>query len=45
MPKWTVCAKCKAELKPHERSEPYCDRCLRLNQTQPTLSANPGKVP
>lgn len=35
--KFTVCLLCKQELKPHERAEGYCDACLRVRQTQPTM--------
>lgn len=31
------CVICAGALKPHERAEQFCDRCLRAAQTQPIL--------
>ena len=34
------CHVCGGELKPHERAEQFCDRCLRAAQAQPFLKAD-----
>lgn len=40
--KWQVCFRCKQELKPHERTEGFCDVCCRLHTPPHTVTGEPA---